>query len=83
MKQVTSFLNSLFGGCLHAGNEELSCIMEHINTRDKTHEKPDNETEIDVGLTKAQCLPLGMILRPLYGALVDTFSRLDSSRKSD
>lgn len=34
--------------------------MEHINTRHKAHEKPDNETEIDVGHVKAQCLPLGM-----------------------
>lgn len=36
--------------------------MEHINTRDKALEKPDNETEIDVGHVKAQCLPLGMLL---------------------
>lgn len=37
---------------------ELSCVMEHINTRHKTLEKPDNETEIDIGHVKAQCLPL-------------------------
>jgi hypothetical protein len=40
--------------------EELSCIMEHINTRGRSHEKLDDETEIDIGHAKAQCLPLGI-----------------------
>jgi len=38
---------------------ELTCIMEHINTRKMSQEKFENEREIDVGTAKAHCLPLG------------------------
>lgn len=38
---------------------ELTCIMEHINTRKDSKEKFENEREIDVGTSKAHCLPLG------------------------
>lgn len=33
--------------------------MEHINTRKESQERFENEREIDVGIAKAHCLPLG------------------------
>lgn len=49
---------------------ELSCIMEHINTRRKSHDKYENEREIEIGSVKAQCLPLVVWTRA-HGAVND------------
>ena len=38
---------------------ELTCIMEHINTHKESKERLENEREIDLGTSKAHCLPLG------------------------
>jgi hypothetical protein len=44
--------------------------MEHINTRRKSHDKYENEREIEVGSVKAQCLPLVVWTRA-HGAVND------------
>jgi acyl carrier protein phosphodiesterase len=55
------YLRSFITPAVHANQTflELTCIMEHINTRKESHEGFENEREIDVGTAKANCLPLG------------------------
>jgi hypothetical protein len=63
---------------------ELTCIMEHINTQKDSKERLENEREIDLGTSKAHCLPLGRVI-PLRATqtITNTPSGVDKSPRSN